>query len=735
MTYTYKLSRRLATLPYSVVPLALLVALLGCSDGSMTGESDLSEPMFALASSSSPPVIEPESAIAQTNQAVQFTIRSRSGGDLATATVEWIVSGGTITQTGLFTAATPGTYKVTVRSGKRQKSDSAIVTVVPVPVGLSSIVATPDSVTIPTGTPYTFAAQGRLGDSSVAAVGVEWTGTGGTIDAGGVYKAGSVPGRYRVVARSVDGNLADTSSVIIPEPASPLPPAVTLVSVELTPATVSLQTGAQQQFTASGRWSDSTTSPVTVAFSAAGGSVTASGLYTAGGVPGGYRVIARDSASSLADTSVVTIAGSTSTCVPSATALCPGDDLQAKVSAAPVGTAFSLAPGVYRLQSVTPKAGNSFTGPRSAILSGAILVTGWTRTSGGWTAPVSYSPGPLSGTCNSGTACQNPNDVYRDDVLLRSGYTLTATTLTVTEDPTGHRLELAVLPRAFTGAASGVRLSGFTVEKYAAPYNAAAINAPSSPNWVIDGIEGRWNHGAAVFAGPGNRVTNGYFHHNGQYGLLGNAANMVIQGNEIAYNNTAGFSQSWAAGGTKFAFTTGLLVSENFVHHNYGHAIWVDIANYQAVIERNRVEDNYGRGVFYEISYDAVIRNNRFARNGSKASVLLRGGCIGVVSSPNVEVYGNTCDGDKDGITGVQDARGSGPRGVYELTNLYVHDNTLTNITAYAAGIVQTVNDLTYYTSRNNRWVNNTYNGGTATPFYWQNAARTPAQWAGYGQR
>jgi len=215
---------------------------------------------------------------------------------------------------------------------------------------------------------------------------------------------------------------------------------------------------------------------------------------------------------------------------------------------------------------------------------------------------------------------------------------------------------------------------------------------------------------------------------------MGNSANMVIQGNEVSYNNTAGFSQSWAAGGAKFAFTTGLLVTGNFFHHNYGHAIWVDINNYQAVIENNRVEDNYGRGVFYEISYDAVIRNNTFARNGFKAPVLLRGGCIGVVSSSNVEVYGNTCVGDKDGITGVQDERGSGSRGHYDLTNLNVHDNILTGITTYSAGIVQTVGDTTYY-HRGNVFSGNSYSGLVSTsPFYWMNAARTPSQWAAYGQ-
>jgi len=737
MTYTFKLSRRLATLPSSVMPIALLVALLGCNDdSSLTGDS--SGPTFDSAASS--PVITPQLAVAQTNQGVQFKVRSRSGGGSNSPTVQWTASGGTITQTGMFTASSPGKYKVTAQSRQRQKSDSAIVTVVAAATGLSAVVVTPDSVTVAIGASYTFTAEGRLGDSSVA-VGVNWTATGGTIDAGGVYSADSVAGTYHVVATSVDGSLADTSRVIIPAPAaapppptSP-PPAPTLIRLTLTPATVSLLPGAEQQFTASGRWSDSTTAPAKVVFSAAGGSVTASGLYTAGSAPGSYRVIARDSAGSLADTSTVTIASTGTTCVSTATSLCPGDDIAAKVAAAGAGTAFTLAPGLYRMQSVAPKAGDSFTGPRTAVLSGAILVTGWTQTAGGWSAPVNYTPGPLSGTCASGTACQNPNDLYRDDVLQRSGYTLTATTLTVTQDPTGHRLELAALPRAFTGGVSGVTLSGFTVEKYAAPYNSGAINAASGPSWVIDGIEGRWNHGAAVFAGPNGKVTNGYFHHNGQYGLMGNAAGMVIQGNEVAYNNTAGFSQSWAAGGAKFAFTVGLLVTGNFFHHNYGHAIWVDINNYQAVIERNRVEDNYGRGVFYEISYDAVIRNNTFARNGFNAPVLLRGGCIGVVSSSNVEVYGNTCVGDKDGITGVQDERGSGPRGHYDLTNLNVHDNALSGIKAYTAGIVQTVGDTTYY-HRGNVFTGNTYSSLTSTtPYYWMNGARTPSQWAGFGMQ
>ena len=121
MTYTFKLSRRLASLERPLVPMLALLLLLGCNEGALTGDSESADgPTFDSASSG--PVIEPKSAVAQTNQSIQFKVRPRSGGDWGKTTVSWMVSGGTITGAGLFTAAQPGRYKVTVRcgGGKRQ---------------------------------------------------------------------------------------------------------------------------------------------------------------------------------------------------------------------------------------------------------------------------------------------------------------------------------------------------------------------------------------------------------------------------------------------------------------------------------------------------------------------------------------------------------------------------------------------------------------------------------------
>jgi hypothetical protein len=90
-------------------------------------------------------------------------------------------------------------------------------------------------------------------------------------------------------------------------------PSATLTAVILTPASVSLPTGSTRQFSVSGVWSDGGTAAPAVTYSATGGTVTASGLYTAGSTTGSYRVIATEQGGTLADTCAVTITAATLT--------------------------------------------------------------------------------------------------------------------------------------------------------------------------------------------------------------------------------------------------------------------------------------------------------------------------------------------------------------------------------------------------------------------------------------
>jgi len=290
-------------------------------------------------------------------------------------------------------------------------------------------------------------------------------------------------------------------------------------------------------------------------------------------------------------------------------------------------------------------------------------------------------------------------------------------------------VEIGVTQYAFTGFASDVTIRGLVVEHYASDVQGGAIRTLNGSRWTIENNEIRHNHSAGVKAGDQDRVIGNNLHHNGAYGLaIWMGENTLVEGNVIAYNNIAGFSPSWDAGGTKFCKTVGLIVRNNSVHHNNGNGFWSDGNNYRTLYENNIVADNSRDGIEHEISYDAVIRSNTVERNGRFG--------IYILDSPNVEVYGNTVRGNAArAITGVYDpSRGSGDRGPWELRNLYVHDNTIDMVAGGHTGIWNQDVDDDVYDSWGNRFANNHYRLGSNPQYYfWQGAYRSTAQWIAYG--
>ena len=277
---------------------------------------------------------------------------------------------------------------------------------------------------------------------------------------------------------------------------------------------------------------------------------------------------------------------------------------------------------------------------------------------------------------------------------------------------------------AFRSTASNVTIRGLVIEKYANPAQTGAIEGAGSA-WTIVGNEIRYNWGAGITLGNGYRVIGNNIHHNRQIGVKGRGDNILIEDNEIAFNNFRDdYEMSWEAGGTKFLKTTNLIVRGNFVHDNHGHGLWTDDSNRGTLYENNVVLNNYGSGIFHEISFNAVIRNNRVEGNAFPHS---HGG-IKVTNSDGVEVVGNVVRGNNGGIHGGQNDRGS-----YYLANLWVHDNSVTFNQGWNGIIVNSGGD-TFYTGRNNRFDRNTYGvGGQARPFFWMNDKRTPDEWRSYG--
>jgi Right handed beta helix region len=440
------------------------------------------------------------------------------------------------------------------------------------------------------------------------------------------------------------------------------------------------------------------------------------------------------------------------------TAVGPSQRVQDLVERMPAGTTFLIQAGVHRLESVVPKNGDSFIGEPGAILSGAIVIKSFRRQGKYWTAQRSIPQVQGPGKCQPQyPACTLPEDLFVDDEpLLRvsnladvAGHAwyldYTAGRLYMLDDPRGHTVELSVTRHAFYGSATDVTIRGLVVEKYANPAQSGAIHALSDPsplshNWVVEKNEIRLNHGAGIRLGHGTHVLRNKIDHNGQIGVGGAGRDVLVEGNEISYNNRAGYDFSWEAGGTKFAFTQSLVVRNNYVHHNEGPGLWTDGDNVNVLYERNHTAANKVAGILHEISFLAVIRDNTLEDDGFVPghTGLWYGSGILINSSSDVEIYGNTVTNGMNGIAAVQSNRGSSRRSgrPYTVRNLFVHDNTIIQTTGIAAGLIRSDNyDDSIFTSWNNRFENNTYNLADPTGKYyqWMNAGRSKEEWQGFG--
>ena len=354
---------------------------------------------------------------------------------------------------------------------------------------------------------------------------------------------------------------------------------------------------------------------------------------------------------------------------PPATTLLPiGVSWNPIIAAQPAGTTFVVESGVHYGQTADLRDGDSLIGQPGAVMDGR-NVTEW-----------AVEPNDANDVVIRGLEIRN----YRPDDLYAP-----------------------ITARTYEGAAGGV-------------------------GWIVENCDLHHNSYAGLALSDGSIARNNRIHHNGVIGIevswVGNSG-ALVEGNEIYRNNTTGADEFEEAGGSKFGATENLIVRDNFVHDNQGPGLWTDTDNIGTLYEHNVVEDNSGAGIFHEISYSATIRNNQVRGNGFRSRGWLWEGGIMLAGSQGVEIYGNTLVDNYNGITLIQQNRGSGALGPYLLRNVTVHDNTV--VRSGRTGAVQDVGDRSVFTTRNIRFRNNDY--VTVAGFSWADRTLTWPQWRGYG--
>ena len=290
----------------------------------------------------------------------QFTaVAKASNGSVLAVTPTWsvVAGGGTITQTGLFTAGTvAGTFTNTV--SVTCSGITVPITIIVGPGALLTITVTPNPATLAIGATQQFTAVGKDANGNVVAITPVWSTVNppGTINAStGLFTAGNTTGTFPNTVRATSGAIFGTATVNVTAGA--------LATITVTPNPATVQTNATQQFTAVGKDASGNVVAITPVWSVTngGGTINAgSGLFTAGAVTGQFDNTVRATSGSIFGTATVIVvstpppapivslgtastygilAGSTVTCV-------TGGIVKGDIGISPGSALVGFAPGV-----------------------------------------------------------------------------------------------------------------------------------------------------------------------------------------------------------------------------------------------------------------------------------------------------------------------------------------------------------------------------------------------------
>ena len=428
----------------------------------------------------------------------------------------------------------------------------------------------------------------------------------------------------------------------------------------------------------------------------------------------------------------------------------PGDDLQAAFNARAEGTTFCIRAGVHRIsQILLPRNHQKLIGEPGAVISGAKPVTNWVQDGTRWVATGQTQESAPYGSCYYGTACSYNEWMYIDDTFMTRVMTLAEVgpgkfffdypgdRIYIGTDPTGHKMEASVSPGGIGGLGSitGLVVKGLVFEKMANRHGWGALR--NGTGWTIDNNVIQLNHGTGLDHGTKALVTNNKILWNGDTGVGCYLCDGVLfANNEVSHSQHLWFRNS--GDGSKWTGATNLTIRDNYFHDNIGTAIWPDGGNLNVLIEGNRIINNGGHGIHYEVSCAATIRNNLIEGNENG---------ISIVASQNVDVYGNTIRGntgsagDKGGIIVWHQERRSNPgSGIlcpWTLKNVTIHDNSITMTKGFTGLLKYNVSDgdtvfsdgrVRFYDNR--FWVSNL---ATGRFWRWGNTSRTKLEWQGFG--
>src|SRR6185437_7001722 len=249
-------------------------------------------------------VVTPNTTLAATTTQQMTAVGLDGDGHVVAITPTWSVAanGGTINQSGLFTAGSvTGLFSNTVVATVGGISGRASITVTPGII--ATIVVVPNPVTLAVAAKQQFIAVAKDAAGNIVNFTPTWSvvAGGGSIDSIGNFTAAGTPGTYANTVQASNNSIKGFATVIVT-----IGP---LASIAITPNPDTLVVSAKQQFTAVGKDASGNSIAIVTTWSvvAGGGAVDGGGLFTAGATPGTYTNTLKATSGSLSATATIVV--------------------------------------------------------------------------------------------------------------------------------------------------------------------------------------------------------------------------------------------------------------------------------------------------------------------------------------------------------------------------------------------------------------------------------------------
>lgn len=288
---------------------------------------------------------------------------------------------------------------------------------------------------------------------------------------------------------------------------------------------------------------------------------------------------------------------------------------------------------------------------------------------------------------------------------------------------------------AFRGpGTNGVVIRNLIIDGYV-PSHDWRESITTGDYWKLSYLECRKSTMGGPSLNTGTSLTHCYIHHNEQLGISAAGPNIVIEDNDISYNNPhAKHDTGWEAGGAKFWKTIDIVLKGNNIHHNVGDGVSFDTDNDRAKITGNWLHDNTLCGIIWEVSFAAKIDGNLCEGNGSGATDpdwLDGSGILLSSGGQNVTITNNVVRNNANGICVISVERADG----HPPQNVSIQRNKITMSGKCRTGCVGDTSGEYNSFDGGLVWDRNEYVLSGGAGFAWQNPTNKRAlSWAEWQQ-